>query len=66
MKGFHVLASGAIQGHDGPLVSIMLPSLKDPSREKCNFLATFDLSFENIFLSGKRSKGLLMGHSQEL
>ena len=29
MKGFHVLASGAIQGHYGPLVQCVNPLLND-------------------------------------
>ena len=29
MKGFHVSASGAIQGHDGPLVSFPIVFSKD-------------------------------------
>ena len=48
MKGFHVSASGAIQGHHGPLVPIssMFGTL---SKREIFILATFNLSSANAF-----------------
>ena len=33
MNGFHVSASGAIQGHHGPLVYHTIPTFTDPEKE---------------------------------
>ena len=41
MKGFHVSASGAIQGHHGPLVNNPLPYM--PILSSCHSMANKDL-----------------------
>ena len=46
MNGFHVSASGAIQGHHGPLV-ILIPTLLDM---KPMFFATFNFVSANAFI----------------
>ena len=48
MKGFHVSASGAIQGHHGPLVPF--PTVRsNPSGELSFIFSKFEIVVANLF-----------------